>query len=835
MRFRALTLILTVSLFSAKITGQNIGINEDGSTPNSSAILDIKANNKGLLIPRLTTSQRNAISSPAEGLLVYDTQLDQVMYWDSGSWHSVSDDGQWEESGADVYRVNGDVGIGTSNPLAKLHLYRDDLGQVSTLYQGQISATSSTYRTSTNNNGVSLNSSSAASWTGAPNAAAGSGGAFWTGGFVGNNERSDYLDITFTSFNAAIPTTATVQGVVISIYRRASDTNDIEDFLIQLKRNGSAIGQNKANNTPWPQNISTATYGGTADLWGVGGLTPAIINAGGLGVRIQYEGDTFWSNDERGYVDFVRAQVYYSNGANLNNTYWSVGTVNGEFAIDNSTSLVSSNPLQIDQAGVTELTGLRIPSGAVTGRVLTSAADGRATWQNLPTDQVNDGDFSPSNEIQSISKSGMTVTLSNGGGSFIDAVDDSDSSPSNEIQTLSKSGNVVSLSMGGGTFTDAVDDADASPTNEIQTINKSGSIVSLSNGGGSFTDAVDDADSSPTNEIQDLSLSGNTLSLSGDGSTVDLSSFANDDDWVVGFDDMHSNGKKVRVNTNLSSDYDFIVSGDSYLVGSHLFAGPAKFKGASVGDQIEIEVYGAGYNISDDLPDVVFSRAESGTGVTEPITTLDYTLGKISFRGQTNTVTNGSGVNPIYQTASQITSDPKSDFSSSASADLVFWTKASGGVLSERMTISPEGNVGIGMTPTTYTLELPNNAASGDAIAHTWNTYSDARIKRNIQPLDLGLEAILNIRPKIYDQHDSEFKNGELILDQDNSKQNLGFIAQELLEVVPEAVVIPSEPESELYSVDYTRLIPVLTKAIQEQQEMIEALRKEVEQLKLKE
>ena len=55
---------------------QNIGINTNGATPNASALLDVNAapnNNKGLLLPRLTTSERNAIVSPAQSLLIYNS------------------------------------------------------------------------------------------------------------------------------------------------------------------------------------------------------------------------------------------------------------------------------------------------------------------------------------------------------------------------------------------------------------------------------------------------------------------------------------------------------------------------------------------------------------------------------------------------------------------------------------------------------------------------------------------------------------------------------------------------------------------------------------------
>jgi hypothetical protein len=52
---------------------QNMAINTDGSTPDASAMVDIASTTKGFLLPRMTTTQQNAIPSPATGLLVYNT------------------------------------------------------------------------------------------------------------------------------------------------------------------------------------------------------------------------------------------------------------------------------------------------------------------------------------------------------------------------------------------------------------------------------------------------------------------------------------------------------------------------------------------------------------------------------------------------------------------------------------------------------------------------------------------------------------------------------------------------------------------------------------------
>ncbi|MBW2938819.1 hypothetical protein KXJ69_11920 [Aureisphaera sp. CAU 1614] len=53
------------------------------TTPDPSSLLEITSSNKGMLTPRMSTIQRNAINSPAEGLLVYDTDLDAFYFYDT--------------------------------------------------------------------------------------------------------------------------------------------------------------------------------------------------------------------------------------------------------------------------------------------------------------------------------------------------------------------------------------------------------------------------------------------------------------------------------------------------------------------------------------------------------------------------------------------------------------------------------------------------------------------------------------------------------------------------------------------------------------------------------
>ena len=64
---------------------QSVGINTDGSSPHPSAILDVKSTSQGLLAPRMTQAERLAISTPAEGLMVYQTNTAYGYYYYNGT------------------------------------------------------------------------------------------------------------------------------------------------------------------------------------------------------------------------------------------------------------------------------------------------------------------------------------------------------------------------------------------------------------------------------------------------------------------------------------------------------------------------------------------------------------------------------------------------------------------------------------------------------------------------------------------------------------------------------------------------------------------------------
>ena len=109
---------ITLAFFITIATAQNVGIGT--TTPATSAQLDVSSTTKGFLPPRMTAAQRIVISTPAEGLLVYQTDgLKGYYYFNNGSWISLREEKtyisntigsqQWMDKNLDVttYR-NGD-------------------------------------------------------------------------------------------------------------------------------------------------------------------------------------------------------------------------------------------------------------------------------------------------------------------------------------------------------------------------------------------------------------------------------------------------------------------------------------------------------------------------------------------------------------------------------------------------------------------------------------------------------------------------------------------------------------------------------------------------------
>ncbi|MCF8235852.1 MAG: hypothetical protein K9G67_12960 [Bacteroidales bacterium] len=108
------TAMLCIMLLLPTIMVAQVSVNSDGSSPDASSMLEVKATGKGFLPPRMTLTNRP--SSPAIGLLYYQTDNTSGFYYYNGNWKRFGD--YWQSSGSDIYFSAGQVAIGTNDPLS---------------------------------------------------------------------------------------------------------------------------------------------------------------------------------------------------------------------------------------------------------------------------------------------------------------------------------------------------------------------------------------------------------------------------------------------------------------------------------------------------------------------------------------------------------------------------------------------------------------------------------------------------------------------------------------------------------------------------------------------
>jgi uncharacterized protein (TIGR02145 family) len=101
---KKLYFFIVVLLLNSSSLFAQVSVNTDGTPANGSAMLDVSSDIRGILIPRMTLSQRNSISSPATGLLIYQTDNTPGFYYNSGTnispvWIMIGAVNGWSLSG----------------------------------------------------------------------------------------------------------------------------------------------------------------------------------------------------------------------------------------------------------------------------------------------------------------------------------------------------------------------------------------------------------------------------------------------------------------------------------------------------------------------------------------------------------------------------------------------------------------------------------------------------------------------------------------------------------------------------------------------------------------
>jgi hypothetical protein len=172
-------------------------------------------------------------------------------------------------------------------------------------------------------NGTSLNTGSkfptaaSAGWTNPQNVYA-DDNVFATNAISGS---SNGANLDATGFNLAVPTTSNVAivGIAVSVERYASTAGRIIDNTVQLLKNGSPVGSNKAGATTWGGvsaggKGTNVNYGNATDLWGTT-WTPAELNASNFGLRFQARNSNATATTAS--LDEIDITVYYTISPNI--------------------------------------------------------------------------------------------------------------------------------------------------------------------------------------------------------------------------------------------------------------------------------------------------------------------------------------------------------------------------------------------------------------------------------------------------------------------------------------------------------------------------------------
>ena len=759
------------------VTAQ-ISINTDNTDPDASAMLDIKSSTKGVLLPRMTTTERNAINSPAAGLMIYNTSDSCFNYYSGIAWYN--DCGRSLTIDNTVLPL---VQSGSTNPERGFSIALDEVGNyyLTGQYADEAIFGAITLTGTSSNNAfvVKLSPDFEILWArsssgvdlveGQAIATDAAGNVYVVGVFL-NTAIFGGFTLTSTGDRDIFIVKYDASGNILWVKKAGGIVSDMpHDIAVDVNGNCLITGEfglaatfgNQILTGTGREDIFIAKYDTDGDvIWakhGGGAQTDK-----GAALTIDAVGNVFAVGTFRGSISFGSQNLSASGEDDLylvkydllGNVLWARSYGGPSFDYINDIALASNGTIFITGAFFSEITlgsSTLLSNGAVD--IFTAKLD--STGTPLWAKQVGGTGVDFSLGIGIDQQNNCYVT-----GRYTDAATfDTQyitSQGSGDVFTLKydSDGNFVWVKSGGG-----------------ENFDQSNGIVTTPNGTstiiGSFEGiAIFDTDTLTSNGYHDVFLK----TYSAEGSNMvfrnNLSNPRNGD-----FDATNELIQSIGINNTVlqiteigntkSVDLSSIAHFGNHMASQNIQLKNHWLSNGGSDNGLKINNHGAGTVVANSARPLLLQHNTYGNGSYIEVNNSSGTRALFGVDG--NGFAGGDTTDVILANWSK--------------GDLVLYTDAD-----ERMRIDSVGKIGIGRTATTNILEI--NGEASKTSAGNWVANSDARLKKNITPLspEKMLNDLLTLKGVTYEWNDNQTGNAR------PTGTQYGFTAQNIQTIFPTLV-----------------------------------------------
>jgi hypothetical protein len=787
MRKELLAILITI-VNLAVFAQNNVGIGT--AVPDPSAILDLTSGTKGFLAPRVTTAQRNNIVSPATGLLVYDTDFQCFYYFDSG-WKSLC-----TSTGSGATGPTGSTGPtganganGNTGATGASGASGNDGANGADGNTGPTGATGNTGATGPNGDTGTTGETGATGATGdtGPTGETGPTGNTGATGTDWNITSLDYNDDGTISLITDNPDTVTsnVKAWLLD-GNAATDVNT--NFLGTTDLQGLAIKTNNADR------IRVNEIGNI----GIGTVTPLTnymmtiivdsVNTKPNGIYMSMTGQGTTSFGININADNDRARGIFVTNSTPDppvNPFFGVGAVlSQDRIVGGYLAYRTTSGFTYGLFGVTGTTatydGVNPNTWALfsKGRAVISAE--QAPTSPLGVDlEIRNTSVGATNPVIVSMRQANSLSTNGSIMANINFGDNRETGPQTQIQAFRDATSSNATDLPTALSFSTTQDASATLTERVR-ISNQGRVGIANNAPLAMLDVFSSATTGVPAAIISRNFNGVVNSYAAFIGGTDAA-FANTGIYVMQKDNIGFNSSNsFALNTVVNNVSQLVVNGlGNTRIGVTLASTISPPQADAL--NIKLDVTGGFTRIGN------FNTGSDPT--THPGTSFAAGVGALAV-GMNRT----SGTSNVDFWNTTANGQP----TAFNNADRGFDWRRYDNAGAEQLLMSLNGLGNLTITGTNY-------------------FTSDRRLKYEIKP----------IGNNILERANSSLENGAIKLNtiDQNSISDFGFIAQDVYEIFPELVSKPNDESKELWAVDYARLSVMLTKAIQEQQEIIEVLK----------